>query len=67
MKDKELRLQKTFHITPETAQRFEALRLDLFKRTGLRVGSSDFFAYMVKEQFEIIKNETNATDKLPKP
>jgi hypothetical protein len=46
---------KTFHISPVTAAMFEELRLELFRESGLRVGSSDFFEYLVREAAK--KNE----------
>ena len=48
-KEKELKMVKTFHISPATAATFEELRLELFRSSGLRVGSSDFFEYLVRE------------------
>lgn len=48
-KEKELKLVKTFHITPETAKAFEDLRRSFYHETGLRVGSSGFFEYLIRE------------------
>jgi hypothetical protein len=53
--EKQLKMVKTFHISPATAATFEELRLELFRSSGLRVGSSDFFEYLVREAAK--KNE----------
>ena len=53
--EKQLKMVKTFHISPATAATFEELRLELFRISGLRVGSSDFFEYLVLQAAK--KNE----------
>lgn len=47
--DERKELMKSFHVSRQTAEDFEKLRLDLFRTTGIRVGHSDFFAYLVRE------------------
>lgn len=56
-KQKELRMLKAFQVTPQTSADFEALRQEFFKKTGIRVGHSEFFAYLVRQAKE--KTEAN--------
>lgn len=59
MEKKDLRMIKSFHVTPQADADFEQLRREMCKRLGYRIGKSDFFCYMVQEMKQTSKaNET---------
>ena len=52
---KELKLIKAFHVSAAVAAEFDQLRLELQKRTDVKVTGSDFFARLVLEAAERAK------------
>lgn len=48
-KEKKLHMIKSFHVAPDVVKDFEALRLQMCARLGYRIGSADFFAWLVRQ------------------